>query len=752
MKPPLQSHDTCKNKPTDPYKKMKKSRSFKRCDLEGHKTLRLHDEAPSVPRKGTLIGAAAPNYMKSTRNWEARKEGTRQASGQISPVEKGSNKLSSRMGHKLARTSSLDEQVRSLTKAPSFKPARKSQLLKSDAQKPTCSSTLKDCKFPPYLVLNQGGIKSEGTSVFKVCPYTYCSLNGHNHNDATPLKRFLAAKRWAMKSPKTMILEAEQVDHIVINSSSADDTNYMPDIFIQEKEVVKTADEDSWTSGSKVMTSAGEQKADEADFENKFGRETSEPNTIEDNLEEVKDIAPSYMNSSSSSEEDQDEVFSSIVAEEEAKNGSEPDRESSAGSSLDELSLSNLDMVWEEVQFSATQLEVWDISRENVNKCEDFHSRDSCTTKELFGELLKDIKADQLLLVSHDEVCQERLSDLDASIDGDNQDTVISSELQLEEAATVHRAAHGYSETKEAVNEDSKSREDATSIEDETLDQEQETKLLANPEANPRNVIEFSGYGKDSAETDSDEENKCIKPEIQDMKMDAKDGLEEKERVNEIVVQPEMAVEQKETIPDSSRMKENLPTENANAQEATENENVSVPGKTETSSIVEVEAEASPINNIPSLQETKEKKEHSDMYDALKRARCSKLQSEGDKEQKGFNPREPNYLPVEPDPGSEKVDLRHQEIDDRKDTNEWMLDYALQRAISKLAPARKTKVALMVAAFDTVIPVPRYETHSLRHGAAGIKTAAVSDILSVLASLPECIRSCSRGNNKRSIV
>lgn len=182
-----------------------------------------------------------------------------------------------------------------MTKAPSFKPARASQLAKSDAQKPTCSYTLKDCKFPPYLVLNQEGIEFEGTSVFKVCPYTYCSLNGHNHNDAIPLKRFLAAKRLAMKSQKTMIVEAEQVDHtVVINSSSnssADDTNYMPDIFIrvhvQEREVVKTADEVSWTSGSKVMTSAGEQKVDEADFENEFGGETSEPNTIEDNLEEV---------------------------------------------------------------------------------------------------------------------------------------------------------------------------------------------------------------------------------------------------------------------------------------------------------------------------------------------------------------------------------------------------------------------------------------------------------------------------------
>ncbi|GAB2215608.1 hypothetical protein Droror1_Dr00019997 [Drosera rotundifolia] len=722
MKPPLQNHDTCKNKRTDPCKKMKKSRSFRRCDLEGRKTLRRHVEAPSVPRKETLIGAATPNYMKSTRNWEARKEGTRQATGRISPAEKGSNKLSSRMGHKLARTSGL-EKVRSLTKAPSFKPARASQLAKSDVQKPTCSSTLKHYKFPPYLVLNQEGTESKGTSVSKVCPYTYCSLNGHNHNDATPLERFLAAERQVMKSQKTMIVEAEQVDHTVVTNSSsnslADDTNYMPaDIFIrvhvQEREVVKTADEDSWTSGSKVMTTAEEQKANEPDFQNELGRETSEPNNIKDKLEEVKDIAPSNMNSSSSSEEDQGEVFSSIVAEEQVKNGSEPDKESCAGSSLDELSLRNLDMVWEEGQFSATQLEVCDISWENVNKCEDFHSEDerSCAAAGLFAELLKEIKADQLLLVSHDEDCQKKSSDLDSSTDGDNQGTYISSELQLEEAATVNGATHGYSETKEVVNEDLESREG------ETLIQDQETKPLISPEVNPRSVIEISGYNEDSTETDSEEENEGITPKIHDMKMDTSDSLEGQEEVNEAAVQPEVVVEQKETIPDYLKTNESLPEENHNAQEASENEDVSDPEKTETSSIVKLEADASPTNSIPSLQETNEKEELTDMYGTLKRARRSKLLMEDGEEQKGFNPGEPNHLPVEPDPESEKVDLRHQEIDDRKDANEWMLDYALQRAISKLAPARKRKVALMVAAFETVIPVPRYEAHNLRHGAA----------------------------------
>ncbi|KAM2263668.1 hypothetical protein ACFXTI_039928 [Malus domestica] len=91
-------------------------------------------------------------------------------------------------------------------------------------------------------------------------------------------------------------------------------------------------------------------------------------------------------------------------------------------------------------------------------------------------------------------------------------------------------------------------------------------------------------------------------------------------------------------------------------------------------------------------------------------------------EQRKFNPREPNYLPLVPDPEPEKVDLRHQIIDNKKNTDEWMLDYALQQAVTKLAPARKKKVALLVAAFETVMPAPKVGKHH-RHTSTGFSHA-----------------------------
>ncbi|KAI4300851.1 hypothetical protein L6164_034181 [Bauhinia variegata] len=69
-----------------------------------------------------------------------------------------------------------------------------------------------------------------------------------------------------------------------------------------------------------------------------------------------------------------------------------------------------------------------------------------------------------------------------------------------------------------------------------------------------------------------------------------------------------------------------------------------------------------------------------------------------------FNPRGPKYLPLESDPEAEKIELRHQDMEERKGAEEWMLDYALRQVVAKLTPARKRKVELLVEAFETVIP------------------------------------------------
>ncbi|XP_019084532.1 PREDICTED: uncharacterized protein LOC104709950 isoform X2 [Camelina sativa] len=67
-----------------------------------------------------------------------------------------------------------------------------------------------------------------------------------------------------------------------------------------------------------------------------------------------------------------------------------------------------------------------------------------------------------------------------------------------------------------------------------------------------------------------------------------------------------------------------------------------------------------------------------------------------------LSPKTPRVLPWEPDPETEKIRLRHQEIGGKRNSEEWMLDYALRQAISTLAPSQKRKVTLLAQAFDTI--------------------------------------------------
>lgn len=70
-----------------------------------------------------------------------------------------------------------------------------------------------------------------------------------------------------------------------------------------------------------------------------------------------------------------------------------------------------------------------------------------------------------------------------------------------------------------------------------------------------------------------------------------------------------------------------------------------------------------------------------------------------------FNTRPPNFHPKKPAQDTEKVSLQLQIINERKNAEEWRIDYAMQQAISKLSLTGKRKVALLVEAFKTVMPL-----------------------------------------------
>ena len=71
---------------------------------------------------------------------------------------------------------------------------------------------------------------------------------------------------------------------------------------------------------------------------------------------------------------------------------------------------------------------------------------------------------------------------------------------------------------------------------------------------------------------------------------------------------------------------------------------------------------------------------------------------------RNINPKRPRRFPSDANLEIEKVFLKHQTAEEKKNAEEWMLDYALQKVVSKLAPAQRQKVTLLVKAFETILP------------------------------------------------
>jgi len=81
-------------------------------------------------------------------------------------------------------------------------------------------------------------------------------------------------------------------------------------------------------------------------------------------------------------------------------------------------------------------------------------------------------------------------------------------------------------------------------------------------------------------------------------------------------------------------------------------------------------------------------------------------------------------------PQPENVVLRHQDVQGRKGSEEFMLNHVIEETVNKLAHTRKSKVKALVGAFETVISLKESETNELKH--AGTKD------LSQLSTLQEC--------------
>ncbi|XLR53939.1 hypothetical protein S83_004611 [Arachis hypogaea] len=115
-----------------------------------------------------------------------------------------------------------------------------------------------------------------------------------------------------------------------------------------------------------------------------------------------------------------------------------------------------------------------------------------------------------------------------------------------------------------------------------------------------------------------------------------------------------------------------------------------------------------------SISTTKEERKSPKGWSNLKKLILFKRFVKALEEAREFNRRRYRDTPLACDAGvkAERVDIERHITEEEKNAEEWMLDYALQKVIAQppSTPAkRKKRVALLVEAFETVVPLGRQE-------------------------------------------
>lgn len=684
----------------DLKKKMKKSASIKRsniCSLTSFPFgaeipqpgkppplgVRAPSSAAATPLKQPQVrlGDGLPNYMKPTSSSDARKERssvsppstrtsssdtkrTRRMSSAISKTGSPSGNNSKTPVKNLKRSLSL-RLVRTLTKTPSFKPARSSSAKRSSkvvlcrdmtAQGVTCSSTQKDTKFPKYLTLSPGATEAEGTSAMRICPYTYCSLNGHHHTPLPPLNCFVSSRRRAMKAQRSHGSGAEERTLFGMSKSMEADggRDFLTEIYAETK------DKDTYSQES----------FPEGEEESEVQQEIDLPISVSEEALPVESFQGKY------------------------------DCEVECHENIGEGESESLNIEWDGDCYLTSEL---DGAEEHLTGKEDVPETEK-------PEVCSDILLIHWKNASDEKVQQgENEASPEAELPGD-QVQEISDSCQVSDCLSYNQ--YSSSEEDELEEEISDAEESAKQAESIGIDPvlhkplhnqgsastcfslEQELEIFSNQ---PRCLCQVQ---EDTAVDEVREDVADLGPrrETQDLLSDEQQHqIKNVNKIQNFQILDEANEEKIKLIaaPEDSGVEVDQKEVEINAQSSV------------TEALLESHdptSEKSKSKYTPAERNSQRDSDPSNISIGKNRR---KSMSEEEEDPRRFNPRDPNYLPIAPKPEAEKVDLRHQQMDDRRNSDEWMIDHALRQAVTRLAPARKRKVALLVEAFEKVMPIPK---------------------------------------------
>ncbi|KAG5583474.1 hypothetical protein H5410_054101 [Solanum commersonii] len=594
------------------------------------------------------------NFGNTKSSWRRSKSRIKQLSPSdyaATPQHPSSLEVSELSTHCMKVTSSCSEGKQSHMQASPHSPSsRKSSSTLSSSSKSTCSSILKDSKFPQQVELHAGLNESDRVSKVKVCSYHHCSLNKLSDDPSPPIKR-VYRRRKLLKPQKSIRLESESTN---ADNFSIEENNLIQDVgvFGVNEAIDQYADLVEIVFGE---TSFPERSYQETiDIMRKYS--TQEQDTLVSSDVESND--QSVTTSVFCNSEDRDADFRHTLAlpllikpVDNVVTTGEEDEDINRELSKNEPSLT-YDLVEAHCSTEFSSASASNDTMKLVNNLQEMddnanpteHVDPNASAKKLHIVQFSKEKHRSMWSLIHRHMISDESTELDSKVicgaDEDNHKDGSNKSCAAESSDSFL----SFSE-----------RESMTTKQDANNQEIESRKLLAVKLV--REAIE-----------------RILLPEVQDHSSD--NQLVTSEVCNE---------------------------ENSNESD-TKNEECDKASKSDEGNVTRDNTGSPEKQENKELVTNKAEKKAPTHWSNLKRwIILQRFVKELEKLRK-FNPRKPRYLPLEPDPEAEKVNLKHQIEDERKSAEEWMLDYALQKAISQLAPTQKRKVGLLVTAFENVVP------------------------------------------------
>ncbi|KAL3585265.1 hypothetical protein D5086_012132 [Populus alba] len=647
---------------TDLKKKMRRSRSIK---LAGRSSIVFASDADASVdyleakncSDGRNVHFQASPHLESTliSNNEDRKKSSNSKQNLASS---GNNSM-----RVMTRTSTL-RPVRIFTKVASFR-TKRSQISESSIQKTTCSSAIKESKFPNHLELQPGGSESEENSIMKVCPYSYCSLHDHRRSDVPPLKRFVSMRRRLLKTQKSMKSESRSSRRAKHSGISKKGTQTSQSASCGDLAVLETSHDKM-----AVSSSIGKKAGPRAESKNAHGGDEKDDRNVISVTE----------NQTLPEEADEGRIASLnsnvFKGDSELNTAKENDSTSVADERVNKPRSLSLNRFVEstEIDNMVSSASIGKPSQEETASCEE---KNQYAVQD-YRFLGADSEHDYTVDTGHKNPWEK-------------QKPMGLWNLIYQHMASGVAAEDG---TRPHLNKEAKEEE------------EEENTLPGMSKSG--SFQDFSSTDHSIGEEDHDERSR----KIQQYQCDAIKLVQEAfDRILSEI--PDQPTDDLSVTSDTTSDKKIAEKDHGEDRQLNISTSYDSGGDSMVQEPEETRLQADNTfqkEKAESSVESKSNQQTPKRWSNLRKILILKRFIKALEKVRNFSPQKPRNLNVEADPEAEKVHLRHQTMGERRNSEEWMLDHALQQVISTLAPAQKRKVALLVQAFETVTLPPEVGT------------------------------------------